>query len=60
MASEKGWELDTEPAWIPASVLAWIARPEADDLLGEKILRELTARTPLLTSKCWLAANGAI
>ena len=60
LASEKGWELDTEPAWIPASVLAWIARPEADDLLGEKILRELTARTPLLTSKCWLAANGAI
>jgi hypothetical protein len=56
-AATAGWELDLEPAWIPASILAWIARPVADDLLGEKVLAELTARTPLLTSRCWLAAG---
>jgi hypothetical protein len=55
-AEREGWQLDTAPAWVPTSILAWIARPVADDLLGEKILRELTARTPLLTSRCWLAA----
>jgi hypothetical protein len=55
-AEKEDWQLDTAPAWVPTSILAWIARPVADDLLGEKILRELTARTPLLTSRCWLSA----
>ncbi len=46
-ATAAGWELDISPAWIPASILAWIARPEADDLLGEKILANLAQWTPL-------------
>jgi hypothetical protein len=43
-AEKEDWQLDTAPAWVPTSILAWIA--------------ELTARTPLLTSRCWLAATA--
>ena len=34
-------QLPTEPARIPASILAWVARPHADNSLGAKILAEL-------------------
>jgi hypothetical protein len=35
------WHINTEPAWIPPSILAWIAKPAADKRLGDKILRDI-------------------
>jgi hypothetical protein len=35
------WPINTEPAWIPRSILAWIAQPSVDTNLGEKILRDI-------------------
>jgi len=34
-------KLPTEPATIPPSILAWVARPQADNSLGAKILADL-------------------
>jgi hypothetical protein len=35
------WTIASEPAKIPPSILAWIARPTADHELGEKILHDI-------------------
>jgi hypothetical protein len=35
------WIINAEPAWIPRSILAWIARPGVDLDLGDKILRDI-------------------
>jgi hypothetical protein len=35
------WPVNTEPAWIPPSILAWIAKPAADKRLGDSILRDI-------------------
>jgi hypothetical protein len=35
------WQINAEPAWIPRSILAWIAQPSEDTNLGEKILRDI-------------------
>ncbi len=36
-----GWQIKLEPAWIPPSILAWIAVPSSDHELGDKILRDI-------------------
>ena len=36
-----GWQLQPAPAAVPRAVLRWLANPVVDDLLGDKILREL-------------------
>jgi hypothetical protein len=33
--------LPTEPASIPPAILAWVARPRADNSLGAKVLADL-------------------
>jgi hypothetical protein len=35
------WKITPEPAWIPPSILRWIATPRADYSLGEKILTDM-------------------
>jgi hypothetical protein len=35
------WIINAEPAWIPRSILAWIARPGVDLDLGDNILRDI-------------------
>ena len=35
------WETNLSPAWIPTSILAWIARPTADNQLGDRIIEEI-------------------
>jgi hypothetical protein len=40
--------LPPEPAWIPPSILAWIADPQSSPDLGDKILSDLKQRTVLL------------
>ena len=49
---EAGWELAVEPAWIPASILAWVADPNDTRDLGEDILLELRKRTMVLGYNC--------
>ena len=39
------WPINMEPAWIPPSILAWIAVPSVDHQLGDKILKDLASRT---------------
>jgi hypothetical protein len=36
------WVIDPVPAWIPPSILYWIAKPEADLYLGNRILRDIS------------------
>ena len=47
-AFQKFWALrgsgDRDPVRIPASILAWVAKPRRDDELGARILRELRGR----------------
>jgi hypothetical protein len=38
------WPVNTEPAWIPPSILAWIAKPAADRQLGDRILQDIKYR----------------
>jgi hypothetical protein len=45
----QGWVVRQEPAWIPPSILAWIAVPSPDHELGDKILRDI-ARKPISKS----------
>ena len=49
---EAGWELATAPAWVPASILAWVADPNDTRDLGEDILLELRKRTLVLGYNC--------
>jgi len=35
------WEVSLDPAWIPPSILAWIADPVEDHSLGDKILDDI-------------------
>ena len=49
---EVGWELATEPAWIPAAILAWVADPTDARDLGGDILVELRKRTLVLGYNC--------
>jgi hypothetical protein len=44
----QGWEMPGDPAWIPASILQWIADPVPSPDLGNKILDELRSRVLLL------------
>ena len=37
----EGWTIRQEPAWIPPSILAWIALPAADHNLGDKIISDI-------------------
>jgi hypothetical protein len=39
-----GWTIRQEPAWIPPSILAWIALPTADHNLGDKIISDITRK----------------
>jgi hypothetical protein len=34
------WPINQSPAWIPPSILCWIACPEVDLDLGDRILRD--------------------
>ncbi len=52
VGGHEGWGLDEEPAWVPRSILAWLQRPVPGDDLGEKVLRELARRTPVLGYNC--------
>ncbi len=45
-AEPEGAALRSEPAAVPLSMMAWVARPVVKDKLGTRILREL-ARTGL-------------
>jgi hypothetical protein len=38
------WQIDEAPAWIPPSILAWIALPAADPDLGDRILKDIQNR----------------
>jgi hypothetical protein len=40
----QGWVVRQEPAWIPPSILAWIAVPSADHELGDKILGDIARK----------------
>ena len=40
----EGWAIRQEPAWIPPSILAWIALPSADHELGDKILQDIARK----------------
>jgi hypothetical protein len=42
------WAIPTEPAWIPPSILQWIADPVARPDLGERILADLHNKIKLL------------
>ena len=44
----RGFTLPDAPAWIPPSILAWIADPTDSPYLGEKILADLRTKTNLL------------
>jgi hypothetical protein len=35
------WEISPQPAWIPPSILAWIANPVEDHSLGDRILDDM-------------------
>jgi len=48
LAQEKRWELNTEPARIPITLLNWLQHPVSDELLGHKILQELATRGNVL------------
>jgi hypothetical protein len=41
------WTVNTDPAWIPVSILAWIADPAVDLDLGGKIINDLVAANRL-------------
>jgi hypothetical protein len=38
------WEISPAPAWIPPSILKWIAVPQADRNLAEKIMDDIRSR----------------
>jgi len=38
------WIINQEPAWIPPSILAWIALPTVDPDLGDRILRDIQSK----------------
>jgi len=42
------WPLPSDPTWVPANILKWIADPVIDPCLGDRILAEIRVRTPLL------------
>jgi hypothetical protein len=44
------WEISPDPAWIPPSILAWIADPKDDISLGDKILADMHKRQTLLSN----------
>jgi hypothetical protein len=44
--------LPVDPAWMPRSILAWLLSPAPDDDLGERILKEIALRTPVLGYNC--------
>jgi hypothetical protein len=44
------WEISPDPAWIPPSILAWIADPKDDNSLGNKILEDINNRQTLLSN----------
>jgi hypothetical protein len=44
------WEISPDPAWIPPSILAWIADPKDDNSLGNKILEDINNRRTLLSN----------
>jgi hypothetical protein len=39
------WEISLDPAWIPPSILAWIANPTEDLSLGDRILEDIRRHT---------------
>jgi hypothetical protein len=47
-----GSQLQTEPAWVPRSILWWLNNPVPDDDLGKKILVELANTSPVLGYNC--------
>jgi hypothetical protein len=49
---ETEYRLQTEPAWVPRSILDWLSRPEPDDDLGKKVLMELAQNAPVLGYNC--------
>jgi hypothetical protein len=38
------WTLPLDPAWIPPSILLWIANPSVDHNLGDKILHDIAVK----------------
>jgi hypothetical protein len=44
----ESWTIRQEPAWIPPSILAWIALPPADHDLGDKIINDIIRKYGLL------------
>ena len=51
-AKEIDLDMDLDMAWIPKSILKWSVNPTEDDYLGQKILKELALRTPVLSYNC--------
>jgi hypothetical protein len=47
-----GQPLQTEPAWVPRSILNWLSQPVPDDDLGKKVLVEMSDRGPVLGYNC--------
>jgi len=39
------WETSLDPAWVPPSILAWIANPTEDLSLGDRILEDIRRHT---------------
>jgi hypothetical protein len=37
----RDWPISQSPAWIPPSILYWIANPEVDLDLGDRILSDI-------------------
>jgi hypothetical protein len=52
MGRSSGTEMQTEPAWVPRSILRWLQDPRPDDDLGKKILEELAEQLPVLGYNC--------
>jgi hypothetical protein len=50
---EAEYQLQTELAWVPRSILDWLSRPEPDDDLGKKVLVELARSVPVLGYNCY-------
>lgn len=52
LAESSNTSLPLDMAWIPGSLLRWIADPTPDDYLGDRILRDLSLRTSVLGFNC--------
>ena len=52
LAGQNNISLPLELAYIPSTLLRWVQNPTEDDLLGDKILHELSAKQLILGFNC--------